>query len=185
MKTSPCLLLVLLSLAAACDKQSTDAGATTSGKVPSAATTSAKVSETKSAFLFGRKLAFAGAFEISGAKDKSAQAMTETAAFAKTLGVDAPKSSELAEKDRIYKLIEDKHGGKAAAHFGLGYYLTDAWFGAELGAKIDMPLAMAEANAQLSGIPESVWKDKLAAIKAAPKSDAIAALAKDIEASLK
>jgi hypothetical protein len=184
MKTSA-LVLVLMLLATACDKSSTPSGSSATASSEPSASAKAQVSKEKTAFLLGRKMAFAGAFELSGAKDKSAQAMTEAAALAKALGIDAPKASNLDEKDKAYKALEEKHGGKAAAHLGLGYYLTDSWFGAELGAKVAMPLARAEANAQLSGIPESLWKEKLTAIKADPKSDAIAALAKDVEASLK
>ncbi|NUP07465.1 MAG: hypothetical protein HOW73_15555 [Polyangiaceae bacterium] len=168
----------------ACDNKSTS-NAASSTPTGSSAVEAKKAGPEKDAFFMGRKLAFSGAFELSGAKDKAGTALTEAQAFAKKLEVGTPSGSEDADIKLSAAEIKAKHGEKAEATFLFGYYLTDAWFGAELGAKVDVPLERAAKNAAASGIPESVWKAKLDAIKAAPKSDAIAALAKDIEVYFK
>lgn len=172
----------------ACDPKSDSASSSAKSSDSSSATTAAaakKAGPERTAFLMGRKLAFVGAFELTGAKDQSTKAMTEAGAFAKTLGVDPLSGSSMADVELTAAEVKLKHSEKAEATFLFGYYLTDAWFGAELGAKVDVPLEKAAKNAAASGIPEAVWKSKLDAIKADPKGDAIETLAKDIEAHFK
>lgn len=181
MKT-PLLAVTLLSLALASgcgDKSSSTSGSSGAG---SSETKKKEAGPEKDAFMMGRKLGYASAYELLKENDQLDKVMGEASAFAKTLGVAAPaKGDAMKARDASAAEIQKKHGDKASAAFLLGFYVTDAWFGAELGAKIDVPLGEVEKNAKASGAPESVWRTKFDGQKAAATGKGMEDLAKAFE----
>lgn len=143
----------------------------------------------KMAFFLGRKWGFACTFAMLGEADSVSKNMGQATTLAKGLGITAPTEPpkdgaiDAMRSPTLADEIKKKHGDKAAAAYGAGLAVTDAYFGANLDSPITSQLADLEKHARAAGIPESVWKAKLDAVKAAPSDeDGVKALASALEA---
>ena len=167
--------LLVLGLAA-CEEKGTDPAAPGSGKSKSssspasssttststAAAPKPEASPDKDAFLMGRKMGFASSYALLEKGPEKDKALSEAATFAAALKVPAPA---LNDGGAAMNELKKAHNDKVAAAYLVGYYVTDAWFGAQLDADVNVPLGKVEENAKAAGIPDSVWKEKLEACK--------------------
>lgn len=172
--------LLVLGLAA-CEEKGTDPAAPGSGKSSSSPTEAApkpEASPDKDAFLMGRKMGFASSYALLDKGPEKDKALSEAATLAAALKVPAPA---LNDGGAAMNELKKAHNDKVAAAYLVGYYVTDAWFGAQLDADVSTPLGKVEENAKAAGIPDSVWKDKLEACRPKASDATVSALVKAFE----
>jgi hypothetical protein len=189
---SKAVLLVALIGAAGCEEKKSDAG----GDAPAKATETAAAKPKQpapeaGAFFMGRKYAFACTYAMLGEAAQAQKTHGEANTFATSIGVAVPPVPSKEDAMKAMRApapgdeIKKKHGDKASAAYALGVALTDAFFGANLEADIGPALAEVEKNAKAAGVPETVWKDKLDAVKAKASTDGVTALARAFETHYK
>jgi hypothetical protein len=158
---------------------------------PTSETTAPKANPIAEAFMMGRKYGFSCVYALLGETASSEKAHGEAKLFGTALGVTTPPAPtkegamDAMRTSTVGDEIKTKHGDKAAAAYALGVALTDAFFGASIEADIATQLADIEKHARAAGVPESVWKAKLDALKTKADADALEALAKDFTVHLK
>lgn len=193
------VMMATVGLLCACDKGSEqtkkdddpagkDKPAATAASGETTAASAPEQSPDKMAFFLGRKWGFACTFAMLDKADAVSKNMGEVTTFAKGLGINPPTAPtkdgaiEAMRSPTLYDEIKKKHGDKTAAAFSVGVAVTDAYFGANLDSDIATQLAAVEKGAKDAGIPETVYKSKLDAVKAKPDDeDAVEALADAFE----
>lgn len=182
-------------LLCACDKDSEqtkkddnsdpkDKPASTAASGETTAASAPEQSPDKMAFFLGRKWGFACTFAMLEQADSVTKNMGQATTLAKGLGINPPtepskdNAMEAMRSPTLYDEIKKKHGDKPAAAYSVGVSVTDAYFGANIDSDIKTQLAAVEKGAKDAGIPETVYKAKLDAVKAKPDDeDAVEALA--------
>lgn len=143
------------------------------------------------AFMLGRKFAFSCLYTQLGKGAEASKSIDAAQVIARALGVTPPA---LPTKDEGFKPLRSsaipgelttRKSAKVAAAYSLGVTVTDAWFGAMLGSKIDGVLGELEQHAKAASVPEAVYKSQLDAIKAKPTDDGLEQLASALEVHYK
>ena len=107
--------------------------------------------------------------------------------YAKGLGlapVSAPSEADAIKAMRSQEIpgkIGAKHGPAVKAAFQLGITLNDASLGVVLESDISTQLGNVRTYALAAGVPEALWKSKLATMTASPTRDNNDALLKVFE----
>lgn len=185
MKMPLCSLVIALTLLGCGDKSKTTDTSSTASSKP------AEPNYASAAFMMGRNYGFAESQRLMDNQPEVAKKMKEVEPFAKVLGVDAPAAPTEAGswKERgvsIASTIEKKRDPKTAAAFSLGFDVTMTWFGAMIGSDtVKDDLASIEALIKKCDVPESAWKAKFDAAKAAPTEPNVKDLAKALEGHFK
>jgi hypothetical protein len=140
------------------------------------------------AWKLGREYGFASAWTLM---KRSAQ-MEKSLAFARTaakaLGIaepPAPGDKYMENVVAMAKEIGAKHGEPVRNHFLVGVRMTDAWFGAAIGADVTTQLKDLGSFLAKSGIPQTVWSTQMTAIKAKASEPDLKKLADSIDAHLR
>lgn len=132
----------------------------------------------KIAFFLGRAWGYACVFATLKNAESLEKNMKEAKIFADGLGVPLPAQpndkngiAQMRTSEIVAAIIKT-HGKTTGNAYWCGLNLTDAFFGAGLGADISTQLADVEKSAKGANIPETVWRANLDAAKAASKKDA-------------
>lgn len=136
-----------------------------------------KPSEDVIAFKYGIRYADACIWATLGEPAKQAEDFEKAKILAEALGMPMPTAPskdngiQLMDGEVIANELKAKKGDKMAALFSLGTHIKVGLFGSILGSDTSGVIGKIETYAKASGIPESVWKADIEALKTSPKGN--------------
>jgi hypothetical protein len=140
------------------------------------------------AWKLGREYGFASAWTLMKQSAQMEKSLGFARTAAKALGIaepPAPGDRYLENVAAMAKEIGAKHGEPVRNHFLVGVRMTDAWFGAAIGADVTTQVKDLGSFLTKSGIPPTVWSTQLTAIKVTAREPDLKQLAETIDAHLR
>ena len=140
------------------------------------------------AWKMGREYGFAAAWDLMKKAPESEKSLGVARTAAKALGITEPVppgDAYMKNVVAIAKEIEAKHGAPIRNHFLVGVRMTDAWFGAAIGADVTTQVKDLGSFLTKSGIPQTVWSTQLTAIKVTAREPDLKKLADTIDDHLR
>ena len=140
------------------------------------------------AWKLGHEYGFAAAWDLMKKAPESAKSLGVARTAAKALGITEPAppgDAYMKNVVAIAKEIGAKHGEPVRNHFLVGIRVTDAWFGAAIGADVTTQVKDLGSFLTKSGIPQTVWSTQLTAIKVTAREPDLKTLAETIDDHLR
>jgi hypothetical protein len=140
------------------------------------------------AWKLGREYAFASAWTLMKESAQSQKSLGLARTIAKALGLSEPPPPAADYQKHIVALAKEldaKYNEKTRYHFLVGIRVTDAWFGASIGADVKKQVTELASFLERSGITPSVWNTQLTAIQAKATDADLRKLAQALDEHLK